>query len=372
MSKITIILHDLRGGGAEKMMVRLANQLCDDGDKVDMILITGGGSNKSYVSEKVNLIELNCRRTLDAFVPLRKALKQSNPDGILAVLTHINVISAFVCLSLGWLKKLSVSERNAFSLDKNVNSNKVMKAAYAIAPFVYRLLPNPVIAVSQGVADDLINTTVVRAKDVVTAPNPVITKETQLAAQQSPTHPWLLEKSSKVIVAVGRLAYQKGFDMLIDAFYQVQKQIDCKLVIFGEGELRTNLEKQIESLELQGSVSLPGYSENVIAEVKAADLFVLSSRFEGSPNAIVEAMSVGTQVVAFDCPHGAREILQDGKVAPLVEYLDVDGLAKAIVASLDQLGSETSTRLTEGVKQFSSANAASKYKTLLLGSGIDV
>jgi glycosyltransferase involved in cell wall biosynthesis len=364
MAKITIVLHDLRGGGAEKMMVRLANQFCEDGEHVDMILITSGGVNKVYLSAQVNLIELNCRRTLDAFGPLRRALKVSKPDGILAVLTHINVITAFVCLSLGWLKKLSVSERNAFSLDKKVSSNKVMKAAYIIAPFVYRFIPNPVIAVSQGVADDLVATTIVRKKDVVIAPNPVITKETEQASMQSPTHPWLLEKKSKVIVAVGRLAYQKGFDMLIDAFYQVHKELDCQLIIFGEGELRASLEKQITSLGLEACVSLAGYSENVIAEVKAADLFVLSSRFEGSPNAIVEAMSVGTQVVAFDCPHGAREILQGGKVAPLVEYLNVEELVTVIKRTFNS--KVESKKLKNEVIRFLSSSSAKHYRNLLL------
>lgn len=368
MAKITIVLHDLRGGGAEKMMVRLANQFCEDGDHVDMILITAGGVNKVYLSAEVNLIELNCRRTLDAFGPLRRALKVSSPNGILAVLTHINVITALVCLSLGWLKKLSVSERNAFSLDKKVSSNKVMKAAYAVAPLIYRFLPNPVIAVSQGVADDLVATTMVRNKDVVVAPNPVITKETQLASLEAPTHPWLVEKKLKVIVAVGRLAHQKGFDMLIDAFYKVKKEIDCQLIIFGEGELRKNLEKQIESLGLQDCASLPGYSENIIAEVRNADLFVLSSRFEGSPNAIVEAMSVGTNVVAFDCPHGAREILQDGKIETLVKYLDVDELVEKIIYSLksDNTDEAFAKKLVEGCSQFTSANSAIAYRDLIL------
>jgi len=368
MAKISIVLHDLRGGGAEKMMVRLANQLCDDGDSIDMILITSGGSNKRYLSDKVNLIELSCRRTLDAFGPLRRALKKSEPDGILAVLTHINVITALVCLSLGWLKKLSVSERNAFSLDKNVSSNKVMKAAYAIAPLIYRFLPNPVIAVSQGVADDLVATTMLRDKDVVIAPNPVITKETQLASLETPIHPWIIEKKLKVIVAVGRLTHQKGFDILLDAFYKVKKEIDCQLIIFGEGELRKNLEKQIESLGLQACASLPGYSENIIAEVRSADLFVLSSRFEGSPNAIVEAMSVGTNVVAFDCPHGAREILQDGKIAPLVEYLNVDELVERVIYSLKSNTDDEALvkKLVEGCSQFTSDNSAIAYRDLIL------
>ena len=367
MSKITIILHDLRGGGAEKMMVRLANQMVEDGDEVSMILITGGGENTPFLSSEVKLVELHCHRTLKALWPLRKALKVENPDAILAALTHINVMSALACFTLGWLKRLNVSERNAFSLDKKVNSNKVMRAAYIIAPWVYRILPRPVICVSKGVADDLVSNTIVRQKDVVTAPNPVITVETIAAAQQAPQHPWLVNKDKEVIVAVGRLSYQKGFDMLIDAFSQVSKQVDCRLIMFGDGELRLSLQSQIDSLGLGEHISMPGYVNNPLAELKAADVYVLSSRFEGSPNAIVEAMSVGTQVVAFDCPHGAREILQNGKVGALVEHLNVELLVDALVNCVQNKNEMISQLNIEShVQRFGAKDASQAYRKLLV------
>jgi glycosyltransferase involved in cell wall biosynthesis len=98
--------------------------------------------------------------------------------------------------------------------------------------------------------------------------------------------------------------------------------------------------------------------------MKAADLYILSSRFEGSPNAIVEAMSVNTAVIAFDCPHGPKEILKDGTVAPLVEYLNVDALAKEIVAVLKE---NKTVDYIQAVARFSSANSANEYRRLLLG-----
>ena len=110
-------------------------------------------------------------------------------------------------------------------------------------------------------------------------------------------------------------------------------------------------------------MSLPGYSDNIIAEMKAADLYVLSSRFEGSPNAIVEAMSVGTQVVAFDCPHGAREILQDGNVAPLVEYKNIDLIAHAMTLELEkQTSSKRNTDIVRSVQRFTSQNSPHQYR----------
>jgi glycosyltransferase involved in cell wall biosynthesis len=365
MQKLVIVLHDLRGGGAEKMMVRLANQIANDGDHVTVVLISEGGQNKPFLSDNVDLIELRCHRTLGAFSPLRKALMQLQPDAILAVLTHINVITFFVCLSLGWLSRFHVSERNTFSLDKSVNRNAVMRFAYFLAPFIYRVMPNPVIAVSKGVATDLVQTTSVRSRDTVVAPNPVVTPEVLALAEQTPKHPWLINKTQLTIITAGRLAHQKGFDLLINAFSQVRKSIDCRLIIFGEGELRDALESQISSLQLEHYVSLPGYTDNPIAEMKAADLYVLSSRFEGSPNALVEAMSVGTRVVSFDCPSGARDILENGKIAPLIEYLNTEALAAAITSELSNTTTKPNQHLMAAANKYSSSHAANAYKLLM-------
>jgi len=366
--KIAIVLHDLRGGGAEKMMVRLANQLAIMNHEVGMILLTGGGSNKAFLATAVTLTELNAKRTLMSFSSLRAQLKKSKPEFILAALTHVNVITALVCASLGWSKRLSVSERNTFSMDKIVNSSVVMKATYVIAPYIYRWLPNSVIAVSQGVANDLVACSVVREKDVVTAPNPVITQQTIDAAKESAKHPWLVDKTAKVIVAVGRLTYQKGFDMLIDAFSKVSSDDKTKLIIFGDGELKNDLFSQIKNLKLLDRVDLAGYTDNPIAEIQQADLFVLSSRFEGSPNALVEAMSVGTAVVAFNCPNGPQEILNGGRVAPLIANGNVNELSVAIESSIAMPQNDQDRILIKrAANQFSSVNSAKHYLQILSG-----
>lgn len=356
-------MHDLRGGGAEKMMVRLANQLSANGDSVHLVLTAEGGVNKKFVNENVNLVELGCERTLSSFGKLRKTLKAIEPDAILSVLTHINVIAGITCFSLGWQSKLSVSERNAFSLDRALKTDRVMKLVYFIAPFIYQLLPKPVIAVSKGVADDLVEHTMVKRKNVTTASNPVITVETIEASKSAPQHEWIINSDIPVLLSIGRLSHQKGFDLLLKAFSLVQSEIKCRLIIYGEGELREDLVEQVNELSLSEVVSFPGYIANPIAEMKAADLYILSSRFEGSPNAIVEAMSVNTPVIAFDCPHGPKEILRDGTVAPLVEYLDVDALAKAIVSTLK---AKKPVDYTQDVARFSSANSANEYRRLLL------
>lgn len=375
MAKIIIVLHDLRGGGAEKMMVRLANQLASGQDEVELLLIGAGGSNKAFVSDQVKLVELGCHRTLQAFKPLRQHLAKQRPDAILAVLTHINVITALVCWSLGLNSKLTVSERNTFSQDRKMNTSPVMRCAYWLAPWIYRCLANPVIAVSRGVADDLIASSVVREQDVITAPNPVITEQTQHASSQPAQHPWLQNKTGKVVVAVGRLNHQKGFDMLLQAFADMPNQADCRLIIFGEGELRAPLEQQINQLNLSARVDLAGYTDNPLAEIKQADLFVLSSRFEGSPNGLVEAMSVGTPVVAFDCPHGPREILQQHQSSSLegclVAYLDVAALTHAMQTKLSQnTSAQIKQDIIAAVQGFHAALASRIYRQNLLPSAV--
>lgn len=364
MSKIAIVMHDLRGGGAEKMMVRLANQLVADGDRVEIITIGSGGVNVRHVDNRIKLTQLSCKRTILSFTPLRNALQSAEPEAVLSVLTHINVITFFVCFSLGWLKKLSVSERNAFSLDKKVNSDFTMRIAYSLAPFIYRILPKPVICVSQGVASELSNSTLIREKDVISLPNPVITEKVTALSKKPAKHDWLVSKTSHVIIGVGRLSHQKGFDYLLETLKIINQEVDCKLILFGEGDLMESLNNRATSMGLKDKVSFAGYSDNVIAEVNAADLYVLSSRFEGSPNALVEAMHTGTSVVAFDCPYGAAEILRGGEVAPLIEHKNVKELASSCIELLrNPLPKD---KLIKESQRFTSQYSAQLYREALL------
>lgn len=358
--KIAIVIHDLRGGGAEKMMMRLANAISKHGHSVDLVLLTDGGVNKASLNSNVNLVELNASRTSSAIPKLRKYLKSNRPDQVLSALTHVNVIAFFACLSLGWLSRLHCSERNAFSHDKHVNQNTLIKFAYFIAPFCYRLMTNPIIAVSKGVASDLVNTTVVSNKDVINLPNPTLDDDFRERQFLSPTHPWLLDKTKPVIVGLGRLAPQKGYDDLINAFAILKEKVDVRLVIFGEGDLRASLQSQIDKLDLTDSVDLHGYVNSAMDEIHSADLFVLSSLFEGSPNALVEAMAAHCKVVSTNCPCGPEEILDGGKVGKLVSVNAPKELADAMFDMLANTKYDLAMQLNQ-VAKFTSNNSAVAY-----------
>ena len=138
-----------------------------------------------------------------------------------------------------------------------------------------------------------------------------------------------------MILAVGRLSAQKDFATLLEAFAKVARARLVRLIVLGEGEERESLSALADELGAASDVDLPGFAQNPYAYMSAADLFVLSSKWEGSPNVLVEAMACGTPVVSTNCPSGPEEILADGAYGPLVPVGDVDGLAEAMIELLD-------------------------------------
>ncbi|WP_160109046.1 glycosyltransferase [Pseudomonas izuensis] len=367
MKKLLIILHDLGAGGAEKMMTRLAGALVDAGNDVTLLMLTGGGINAAGLDPRVKQVELHSGRSAKAVPALAQFLRRNRFDAQLAALTHVNVVAIAAAALSGTLPRLHVSERNAFSHDKHVNPSLRVRLAYWVAPLLYRLIPNPVICVSRGVAEDLVQTTMARRRDVTIADNPVLDNDFRDRLLPAPEHHWLRVKTMPVIVAVGRLAHQKGFDTLIDAFARLPQRT-VRLIIFGDGTLRAQLLDQARALGVADRVDLPGYTPDPMAQVAAADCFVLSSRFEGSPNALVEALATGTPVIATRCPHGPQDILDDGAVAPLVAVDDPAALAQAIS---DQLSATSDTRRQtriDAAARFMNARAVKTYLNALLGS----
>ncbi|RON52432.1 glycosyl transferase [Pseudomonas frederiksbergensis] len=367
MKKLLIILHDLSAGGAEKMMARLAGALVDAGNDVTLLMLTGGGVNAAHLDPRVKKVELRSTRSSRAVPALARFLRANRFDAQLAALTHVNVVAIAAAVLSGTLSRLHVSERNAFSHDKHVNPDFMVRVAYLVAPLLYRLIPNPVICVSRGVAQDLVDSTIARRQDVTIADNPVLDNDFREKNPGLPSHRWLQEKSSAVIVAVGRLAPQKGFDTLITAFAALSDR-SVRLIIFGEGALRNRLLNQARTMGVADRVDLPGYTHDPLAEVAAADCFVLSSRFEGSPNALVEALSTGTPVVATRCPHGPQDILIGGLVAPLVAVDDPVALTHAIALQLSTPRDLQRHSRLDAAARFMNASAVQTYLTAMLGS----
>ena len=219
-----------------------------------------------------------------------------------------------------------------------------------------------IVAVSRSVSDDFKSYTNINHPSIEVIFNPIINERIIQRANEPNNHPWFNPKTVPVIIAIGRLSEQKNFSLLLQSFAKVLESTKARLIIFGEGPLRSDLENLVKELNLQDAVLLPGVVANPYNYLNNADLFVLSSNYEGLPNALVEALACGCPVVSTDCQSGPREILDDGKYGILVEPSDVNGLARAILQSLN---SENKLIPSTWLEQFTEDIIVNKYLKLL-------
>jgi glycosyltransferase involved in cell wall biosynthesis len=219
-----------------------------------------------------------------------------------------------------------------------------------------------IVAVSRGVADDLARFAGLPRDVIRVIYNPVVGADLPRMAGEPVDHPWFRPGELPVILGAGRLSRQKDFPTLIRAFAEVRRARPARLVILGDGAQRAELEALVRTLGLADAVALPGFTSNPYAHMARAAVFVLSSRFEGFPNVLVEALAVGTPVVATDCPSGPAEILERGRHGRLVPVGQADALARALLATLDAPGDPAGRR--RRAADFSADASVSTYLDL--------
>ena len=201
---------------------------------------------------------------------------------------------------------------------------------------------------------------------IATINNPVIPSG-GIAEYPAPDHEWFTSGDSPVILAVGRLSAPKDYPTLLQAFERVCRDRQARLVILGDGPEREKLERLAEELGIAGAVSMPGYASNPYAYMQHADLFVLSSAWEGSPNVLVEAMACGCPVVSTDCPSGPDQILEGGRYGVLVPVGAPELLAVAITGALDNPVARS--KLLTRAADYSAEKSAACYLEVLLEGG---
>ena len=331
--KIALFLPTLSGGGAERVMVSLANGFVDRGFTVDLVLVKAEGPYLPLVNDKVTIVNLNCSRVLTSLPGLIRYLKTAKPHAILSTLDHANIVAIIAHILTRRAQKIVVRVAICWSGLMRHENRILSTVIQVLAKYFYRATYQ-VIAVSEGVAKDLIKSHHIPPNKVKIIYNPAITPELLSKTQEPLNHPWFATGEPPVILSVARLTLQKDFTTLIRAFAHLNQQYSARLLILGEGEERTRLESLVKSLGLEQQVSLPGFVDNPFAYMKQAAVFVLSSCFEGMPNALLQAMACGTPVVSTDCPSGPREILEGGKWGKLVPVGNIEAMAEAIFDSL--------------------------------------
>lgn len=190
-----------------------------------------------------------------------------------------------------------------------------------------------VIAPTQGVARETSHLSGLAEQEIKIIPNPVLDYSFENKMSAPIEHPWF-DKLTPVILGVGRLTRQKGFDNLLQAFNIVRLKTPSKLIILGNGENRQSLENLIRSLKLDKIVDMPGHVSNPYAYMSRASVFVLSSRWEGPGHALIEALATGTPAVSTDCPFGPKDVLLNGQAGLLTPVDDPQALAKAILQTI--------------------------------------
>lgn len=331
---VAIFLPTLAGGGAERAMATVASGLADRGVPVELLLARAEGPYLSQLHAAVQVRDLHARSATQALLPLARVLRQSQPAVLLSAMSHANIVASLAHRLAGSRARLVLSERVNLSALYEQSQDWRLRLTRHLMRWTYPRA-DCLVAVSQGVADDLLQHVAVPADRVLAIPNPVVDATLLAQAQQAPQHPWLLDGSTPVVLAAGRLTPQKDFATLIDAFASLERGRSLRLLILGEGPERPALLQRAQALGVADRVSLPGFVANPFAAMRAASLFVLSSRYEGLPGVLIQAMACGTRVVSTDCPSGPREVLHGGRWGRLVPVGDAAALAAAMAAALD-------------------------------------
>ena len=314
------------------MMLHLVSAFRSSGVQAELVLGRDRGSRRA--PPDVPCTVLRGRTALGIVLRLAVYLRRERPDALLSTLAQANVLAVVAKLLSGTSARVYLREANTLGVSVR-HAGRSLKAQ--LLPLLARWCyprADGIIAVSPGVADDLAQITKIDRSRQHVLKNPVITPDTFARANAPCSHPWLADHALPVVLAVGRLVRQKNHALLLDSFAMVRAKLPCRLIVLGEGPDRTRLAQRVDALGIGEAVSMPGYEGNPLCYMSRADLFVLSSAWEGSPNVLVEALACGCPVVSTDCPSGPRQILADGDLGLLVPPGDAAALADAMISAL--------------------------------------
>ena len=373
---IAFFVHGLAGSGAQWRMVNLANDFAARGHAVDLAVVRWRGPLRDALSPRIRVVRLDPAWTRLRFAgPLRgrlhlpgvlglaRYLRRERPVCLLSTSYSANVIAIWARAMSGTRVRLVIRVSNHLSHSTVHEPSRLRRLSVWSARWFYRFADD-IIAVSRGVADDVAAVTGLPAARIRTIRNPVLTGDVAAKARVPLEHPWFAPGSPPVVLSVGRLARQKDFATLIRAFARVRARRPARLMILGEGGKRRSLERLARRLGVADHVALPGFVMNPFPYMARAGVFVLSSRWEGLPGGLVEAMSCGCPVVSTDCPAGPAEVLADGACGPLTPVGNDEALAQAIDAVLSHPPDPAVLR--EQAATYSVERASEDYLNVLL------
>ncbi|KQN00899.1 hypothetical protein ASE85_09820 [Sphingobium sp. Leaf26] len=367
VSQVDIIFYtrQLHNGGVDRVVFNLAEEFLRRGIRCSILVDIDNPHSpfRALIPPGVGYDVLDARGPLARLFKLRRYMREHRPTALMCTSFGFpNLYAVVVRWIAGMPFRLMLTEHCFPSVDRA--GPRPWQSRYWFFPLAHYLYPfaDRIVAVSKGTALDLAKVIRIDPKSIACIYNPIV-NDAMIAQSQEPVdHPWFAGGGCPVIIAVGRMEPQKNFSLLIRAFARVRAQMPARLVILGDGGERDMLAALVAQMGLQDDVALLGFVPNPHAYVAKATLMVLSSDFESLANVVIEAMAVGTPVVATDCPSGPAEALNRGQCGTLVPVGDLEGMSAAM---LDVLREKPAPVARSWLDQFSTRQVADRYLALL-------
>ncbi|HEX5512961.1 MAG TPA: glycosyltransferase [Gammaproteobacteria bacterium] len=357
-SPIALFLSTSGHSGVDRTMKHLIPALAGRGYRVDLLKVRRHGPNLDFQHPFFRTVDLGTRHTYAALPAVVRYLRRERPAVLFSdkdrvcrtalLAAKLARSSARLIFSVGTTISVDLAHRGA--LERWIQRNS-MGRLYPLA--------DQVIANSQGVADDLANYTGLSRSHITVAPRPVVPDALLTQQLPRPEHPWFALGEPPLILGVGELSDRKGFDVLLRAFAKLREDRPCRLMILGKGNRREQLLLQAADLGVSEDFALPGFVDNPYVYMAHASLLAMTSRWEGLGFALIEAMAVGTPVVASNCPSGPAEVLNGGRFGKLVAVNDVDGLWRAMADTLN--APQPAEHLKQAIRPYMVSTATDRY-----------
>jgi len=359
---LALFIPSYAGGGGERVALFLARTLAEAGLRVDLVAACGRGELRDEPLPGVNQVDLNAVTEILAAPAWVRYLRRARPRCAMSMIHTANLSSGIGALLVPEVPVI-VNLRIALRCDPAAQWWFRARFGFGLERYLYKHAAR-VMGVSQGVADEAAEVFELPPDKVLSIPNPRQSRDASPEIAQD--HERLFEKP--VVLGVGRLAPQKDFATLLRAFADVATRRDLHLVILGEGPERGSLEAQAEKLGISGSVFFPGFVKSPQAYMRRARVFALSSRNEGFPGALIEALESGTAIVSTDCPFGPREVLDGDRFGRLTPVGDAESFAAALDAELKRPDAGAAARRAERadwLQRFEPETITARYLELI-------
>jgi GalNAc-alpha-(1->4)-GalNAc-alpha-(1->3)-diNAcBac-PP-undecaprenol alpha-1,4-N-acetyl-D-galactosaminyltransferase len=368
-TRLALVVSSLSSGGSERVMSTMANYWGGKSWEVTLITLDSNRMDFYNVDPRVKRIALDVvieshnvpMALLNNFRRIRavrKAIKHLSPDAVISFGDATNVLTLISCIGLNIPRKI-VAERTNPTVHR-------LESVWALLRRITYPLADCVVLQTNSIREWA--RSFLPEKKIVVIPNPICPSNETSCQGDNGVCAIFSESQTKILIGMGRLTHEKGFDMLIRAFAKAaERNTEWKLVIFGDGTEREALNQLVRDAGIADRVFLPGTTMTPAFFLRRADLFVLPSRYEGFPNALLEAMAAGLPVISFDCPSGPAEIIRSGLNGLLVPAEDTEAFASAIIKLIENKAERErlAAKAPEVLERFGLEKIMAKWEALI-------